>query len=336
MIQLEGKPFRGKELEQLKEFLGRMGLEYDPGVEYTLCVINEDNEIIGTGSVEENVLKCIAVSPDARGLGVSAAIVSELVQYEFNQGRPHILLYTKPGNRDMFESLGFYTVLLTGDILFMENRKDGFDRFCWQLAKETPDRAMEPGRVIGSIVANCNPFTLGHRYLVEQALERCDYVHLMILGDKRSYFGPEERFSMAKAGVGDLKRAIMHRVSDFVVSAATFPIYFLKEASQAGKANCRLDLELFGNRIAPALNITKRFVGTEPGCRITRMYNEMMKEILPCHGVCVDEIPRITQMGGAVSASAVRRLLKEGDLEGAKKLVPGTTWEYLDRKFPTA
>lgn len=333
MIRLEGRPFKGKDLARLKDFLHRMDLEYDQGIEYTLCILNEDYEIIGTGSVEENVLKCIAITPDIQGLGLSAAIVSELIQYEFNQGRAHLLMYTKPNNRDMFESLGFHTVLMTADILFMENRKHGFEQFCRRLIEETPDKALEFGSVNGAIVANCNPFTLGHRYLVEQALERCDYVHVLVLGDRRSCFGAEERFAMVEAGVRDLNHVILHKTSDYVVSAATFPTYFMKEISHTEKASCQLDLELFGKKIAPVLHITKRFVGTEPGCRITGMYNEMMMKMLPCHGICVDEIPRISQGDRAISASAVRRLMKDGNLEQAKKLVPETTWEYLYNKI---
>ncbi|EFA28598.1 ABC transporter, ATP-binding protein, partial [Haemophilus influenzae HK1212] len=38
----------------------------------------------------------------------------------------------------------------------------------------------------GSIVMNANPFTLGHRYLIEQALQQCDHLHLFIVGEDAS------------------------------------------------------------------------------------------------------------------------------------------------------
>lgn len=326
---LEGKPLKGKELDRLKDFLCRMDLKYDQGIEYSVCLLDEDNRILAAGSAEQNVLKCIAVDPGAQGQGLSATVLSSLIQYEFENGRSHILMYTKPKNKEMFEELGFYTVLMTEEVLFMENRKKGFKEFIDRLMNESPAEAFEPGMVIGSMVVNCNPFTFGHRYLIEQALKHCDYVHVLVLGDNRSRFGAEERFFMVREGTKDLSGVIVHQASDYVISAATFPTYFMKEKAQAERANCRLDLELFGRRIAPVLGITKRFVGTEPACAITGQYNEEMKKILPEFGIPVMEIVRKESGGEAISASAVRKLYDKEDFERIKCLVPETTLNYL-------
>lgn len=327
--KLEGRPLKGKDLEQLKEFLSQNDLDYDQGIEYSVCLLDEDYRILATGSADQNVLKCIAVNKSARGLGLSGSILSCLTQYEFESSRSHILMYTKPENREMFEDLGFYTVLMTHDILFMENRKNGFEEFVNRLISESPDDALKPGMVIGSIVANCNPFTYGHRYLIEQALSCCDYVHVLVLGDDRSCFGAEERFFLVREGTKDLPRAVIHQASDYVISAATFPTYFMKEKGGAERACCGLDLELFGSRIAPALGITKRFVGTEPVCVVTGQYNKEMKKILPRYGIFVEEIERKDWRGEVISASAVRRWYEKEDFERLKGLVPATTLEYL-------
>ncbi|MEY8353317.1 [citrate (pro-3S)-lyase] ligase [Lachnospiraceae bacterium 54-53] len=331
-MKLEGWPFQGSDLERMKDFLRQNGLDYDPGIEYSVCLLDEDYRILAAGSAEQNVLKCIAVNPKARGLGLSGTILSCLIQYEFDNGRAHVLMYTKPENRELFEDLGFYTVLMTEEILFMENRKNGFEDFLKRLIRETPAGVLVPGRVIGSAVVNCNPFTYGHRYLMEQALLHCHYVHVLVLTDSRSSFGAEERFGMVREGTKDLPRVIVHKASDFVISAATFPTYFMKEKAGAKKANCRLDLELFGRRTAPALGITRRFVGTEPACAVTAHYNEEMKKILPQYGILVKEIERRKHEGEAISASDVRKWFERGDFERMKGLVPGTTLEYLANK----
>ena len=331
-MRLEGRPFRGKELERLKAFLTLNQLDYDDGIEYTICLLDENYRIVATGSAHENVLKCIAVDQEARGFGLAATIVSALVQYEFEKERSHILLYTKPENQEMFENLGFYSVLKTGEILFMENRKDGFDQFIHRLKEESPKEALESGSVIGCMVVNCNPFTNGHRYLVEQALLNCDYLHVLVLSDDRSFFHAEDRYQLVKEGVSDLSRVIVHRSSDFVISAATFPTYFIKEKAQAQKANCLLDLTLFACRIAPELKITRRFVGTEPNCAITGQYNEQMKEILPQYGIDVIEFERKQLKGTPVSASMVRAWYEKGDFHHIKEVVPETTLKYLEIK----
>lgn len=329
---LEGRPFKGSELEQLKQFLKKMDLEYDEGIEYSVCMVNEDYEIIATGSVEENVLKCIAIDPSCQGQGLSGTILSQLIQYEFEHGRSHILMYTKPKNQAMFEDLGFHTIIKTTDVLFMENKRDGFSKFMTQVKTETPEEASGAFPCIGAIVANCNPFTLGHRYLIEQALTQCDWLHLFVLSDKRTFYSAQDRFEMVKAGTADLDRVILHRTSDYMISAATFPTYFMKEKAQAKKANCRLDLELFANRIAPELGIRKRFVGTEPNCLVTDCYNDTMKELLPEYNIEVVEILRKETEGQPISASRVREAVKEGRFSDIQDMVPESTYRYLLEK----
>lgn len=329
---LEGRPLRGKELQSLKEFLQRMNLTYDDGIEYSVCVLNDNYEIIGTGSVEGNVIKCVAVAPACRGQGISAEIISNLVQYEFEKARTHILIYTKPENRAMFGDMGFYAIFETDNILFMENRSKGFADFLEKLCQETPQAAFDERCTIGSVVANCNPFTKGHLYLIEQSLKQCDYLHLFILSDNRSRFSADERFEMVYQGTKSMERVLLHRTQDYIISAATFPTYFFKDRMQGQKANCKLDLELFAARIAPRLNITKRFVGSEPFCAITKEYNDAMKEVLPHYGIDVVEFERHTIEGEAVSASDVRKRLENNEFDAVKMLVPESSYKYLRGK----
>lgn len=326
---LEGRPLKGKELEKLKQFLEKMELEYDESIEYSVCILNEEYEIIGTGSVDYNVIKCVAIDPEYQGQGFSAIILSNLIQYEFEKSRTHIFIYTKPKNLTMFSDMGFHTILQTKEILFMENRSNGFAGFLQRIEEETPKEALEAACRIGAVVANCNPFTYGHRYLLEKALEQCSYLHLFVLSDNRSIFPAEMRFEMVKQGIQGLDRIILHTTSDYMISAATFPTYFFKDKEQGAKANCRLDLELFGEKIAKKLHITERFVGTEPNCTITRGYNKEMKKILPIYGIQVHEIQRKSKDGSPISASEVRKNMERKNYEQVKALVPDAVYRYL-------
>ncbi|MDD3369993.1 MAG: [citrate (pro-3S)-lyase] ligase [Lachnospiraceae bacterium] len=328
---LEGKLLKGKELESLKKFLERMNLGYDQGIEYSACILNDNYEIIGTGSVDQNVIKCVAIDPEYQGQGLAAAIISNLVQYLFEKERTHIFIYTKPNNLAMFTDMGFYKILETPDILFMENRSQEFLSFLRELREETPREAYGERCKIGAVVANCNPFTLGHQYLLKKSLEQCDYLHLFILSDNRSTFSAMDRYQMVKEGIKSLDRIILHRTSDYMVSAATFPTYFFKDQAFGERANCRLDLALFASRIAPELHITRRFVGTEPYCEVTKAYNEELKKELPVYGIAVTEIERKTEDDIPISASEVRRCITRQDYEQMKKLVPDAVYEYLKK-----
>ena len=119
-----------------------------------------------------------------------------------------------------------------------------------------------------------------------------------------------------------------------MISAATFPSYFLHDQAVVQKEWCEMDARMFACSIAPALGITVRFVGTEPFSPITSAYNSVLKEILPQNGISLTEIPRLTEDNTAISASAVRALLKKGRLEEIRPLVPDCTWEYLKKNAP--
>ena len=58
-----------------------------------------------------------------------------------------------------------------------------------------------------------------------------------------------------------------------------------------------------------------------------------MKEILPEYGVEVIEIERFKINGEVISASKVRKLLRDGKLEEAYTYLPGATIEALKSDY---
>lgn len=184
---------------------------------------------------------------------------------------------------------------------------------------------------IGAIIMNCNPFTRGHRYLIEYASKQVDYLLVFILEEDRSFFKFKDRFEMVKLGTADLKNVLVLPSKEFMISALTFPEYFMKDYSQTKEIDVTQDLSIFGEIIAPKLQIKVRFAGQEPTDMVTRSYNENMKKILPGYGIEFVEIPRLTTDGkeDVISASKVRKALKEEDYEKLKNYVPETTFNYL-------
>ncbi len=187
----------------------------------------------------------------------------------------------------------------------------------------------------GSIVMNCNPFTLGHRYLIEYAASRVDYLYIFVVEENKSFFPFEDRFKLVQQGTVDLPNVVVLPSGNFIISAVTFPGYFYKDDLKETKIDCSNDLNVFAQYIAPALNIKVRFAGEEPLDPVTKQYNEGMYEILPQYGMQFCEIPRKQddEGVGVISASRVRKLLKEGDFDGLKKLVPQTTFDYLVERY---
>lgn len=186
----------------------------------------------------------------------------------------------------------------------------------------------------GCIVMNCNPFTLGHLYLVKYAASKVCHLFVFVVEEDRSFFRFSDRFNLVHMGVREIPNITVLRSGSFVISTITFPEYFVKDKQKDTRINASLDLDVFGEHIAPLLGITKRFVGEEPLCPITRQYNFQMRLILPTYGINVEEITRKELDGQPISATAVRECIKRKDHEQLKKIVPPTTYDFcVSRKF---
>lgn len=313
---------KGRKLEIWKAFLSNAGLEADESVERTVLVWDE-GELIATGSRQGNLLKCIAVDAFRQGEGLTATLLTQLRQDAFAAGHRHLFLYTKPQNRFMFSSLFFYPVAQTDDVLLMEDKPDGIRSFLATLEPVPCDG------IVGAAVMNCNPFTLGHRHLIETAAAECDRLYIFVLSEDKSQFSAADRLELVKQGTADLKNVTVLPTGPYLISSATFPTYFLKDREQAQTVQCLLDIEIFVKYYAPKFGITRRYVGTEPLSAMTNQYNKALMEHLPGKGIELRLIPRLESEGAPISATTVRSLLGTGQKDALAKLVPPTTLEYL-------
>ena len=325
---------------QVEDFLGSNGLRLGE-VDLYLAVLSEDGAILAGGGLQRDILKCLAVSAEARSLGLSVPLVSRLISVASERGCTNVKVFTKPENRALFESLGFRLLAEAPKAILLENGRGLADYCAYLRAHQAP----------GVIIMNANPFTLGHKYLLERAESR----NLVIIPVKEdaSRFSYAERLAMIRSGAGDWADVV--EGSDYQISAATFPTYFLKNLSDAAETQMRLDIDLFGRHIAPALGARVRFVGSEPVDPLTARYNALLKELLPKYGVQLVEIQRLAVdsdcqadsstppsaslrmtkgttselVKGPVTATEVRALLDEGRFKAASALTPESTWPYL-------
>ncbi len=321
--------FSPRRLDAVKDLLRRAGIDWDDGAEFTVVLENDEGWALATGSRQDNVLKCVAVDPEAQGEGYAAVVVSELVKNAVMNGHSHLFIFTSPKSAALFTQLGFYPVAKTIDAALLENRRNGVKDFVAGLENPGVEKSALP---VSAIVANCNPFTLGHRHLVETAAAASSLVHLFVLSAEKSRFSAADRMAMVREGVADLSNVIVHPTSDYLVSAATFPSYFIKDKARAEGINCALDLTVFAECFAKPLGITRRYVGTEPVDEVTRSYNRQMHAVLPGFGIEVIEIPRLEKNGAVVSASRIRALLDEGRLDEAATFAPQTTFNFLQNR----
>lgn len=189
-----------------------------------------------------------------------------------------------------------------------------------------------------AIVMNANPFTLGHRYLTEKAYEFCGVekkLFVFVVENDNSFFSFKERFTLVKENVKDLSNVFVLPSSEFLISAATFPSYFLKEKTLVQKNQTQLDARMFLKYFVPLFNIGVRFLGEEPLDKSTELYNETLQNELP--PICsVKIIPRkkiITENAETfISATTVREAYKNGNPEKIKNYVPAATYTFLTER----
>lgn len=196
-----------------------------------------------------------------------------------------------------------------------------------QVSEETDSRKTE--KITGAIVMNCNPFTSGHRYLIETAAKQVDCLYVFVVEEDKSVFKFKDRIELVRLGTEDLENVIVLPSGQFMISSLTFPEYFKKETEKNVVIDSSLDLQLFGEKVAKKYNISIRFAGEEPNDAVTRQYNRNMEEMLPKYGVEFREIKRMTTEGEVISATTVRECLKNRDYVRLRKLVPDTTYNWL-------
>ena len=337
---LELHPTIPRQRHQIEMFLQTNGLRYDD-VDYYAAIVDESSdEMIAGGGLKGSVIKCVAVADGHKGEAVANVIISHLIAKANAEGCQCVKLYTKPDNRQLFESLSFRLIAESPNAILMETGVGGIEKYSEELRvkseelrvkseelKNDESVVLNARKPIGVIVMNANPFTLGHRFLVEQSSELVERLYVVVVREDCSMFSYNERKAMVSQGVRDIGNVVVVDGSDYAVSAATFPTYFLKQLSDATDTQIILDLDLYRRRIAPALGATIRFFGSEPTDPLTRRYNELMHQQLGEEHV--HEIQRKQQEGSAISASRVRKVMMEGCLWDAIQLVPPTTIPYI-------
>lgn len=350
-------PTTPRQRQRIEAFLKRNGLRFDD-MHYYAAVTDDDGEMIAGGGLKGNVIKCVAVDDAHKGEAIANTLISHLIAHANEEGHSNVMLFTKPKNRQLFESLSFRLLAEAPEAVLMETGIGGINNTVEALKKikeegevckennqeckkeektnlnittpqhlnpSTPQPLTATTPLRGVVVMNCNPFTLGHRYLIEQAAKQVERLFVMVVREDCSLFAYAERKAMVEQGVAHLKNVTVIDGSEYAISQATFPTYFLKRLDDAADTQMLLDLDLFRRHIAPALGATVRFVGTEPTDRLTRRYNQLMHEVL----ADVRETVRLEKKGNAVSASRVRKAMEQGDMSTIRQLVPPTTLPYI-------
>ena len=167
---------------QVEAFLRESGLRMEELDHYYACT-SPDGSILAGAGIKADIIKCVAVAPSARSEGFMLPLLSRVVSDAAAKGIMNLKVFTKPENREIFESIGFKVLASAPKAVLMENGR-GLEKYCEYLLCQRQPSA----RKCGVIVMNANPFTLGHKYLIEKALEQVDRLFVIPVKEDASAF----------------------------------------------------------------------------------------------------------------------------------------------------
>lgn len=309
-----------EERQEQIEFLNRHHLEYEWDIEYAV-IIRDHNEIIATASVARNVMKCFLVKEEYKNQGLTNKLFYHLEQHLHEQNIYHYFVFTSPENEKIFTSLNMKRIVKTMNTVLLEGGGD--INIELQNLKE---QYQISNNKKACVIINANPMTLGHRYLIETAAQENKEVLVFVVSEDLSSFPFEDRFQIIKEATKDLENVKVLPSLSYLVSRLTFPKYFLKEDQLISSEQTLMDVLVYKEYYKKIFHIQRRYLGEEPYSFNTNKYNETLKDYLGDH---ITIIKRKENNHTAISASTVRKLIKNNHLDKLSEYVPQATIDYL-------
>lgn len=312
-----------EEREAIKNFLKTFDLTYEEDIDDTIMV-TENGRIIATASTSHNIIKCIAIASDYQGQNMTSLLMTEIIKRLANKGINHYFVYTLDEQVPLFKSLGLRPIVQTMTLALLEG--GGSIQSALNQLKE--DHAIDNTKK-AAVVINANPLTLGHLHLIETAQKNHQHLLVFVVSEDRSVFPFKARINIVKKACKKYPNVTVLPSLDYLVSYATFPKYFLQKEAMIREEHAMVDVLTFKNYYMKTFNIVKRYVGEEPISAMTNMYNETMKKYLNQNLII---IPRKYLDGMIISASTVRKHLKNDQQSEAYKYLPQATIDFLESK----
>ncbi len=312
-----------QEIDEVKELLKVNHLNYEPNVTKTIGLYDKQ-KLVATGTIDHNVIKMIAVDPNYTSKNLSSKILSYILFDMEAKQIDHYFLFTKPENKKIFSSFNFNQIIETNDVVLYENKEKNITETLTQKKQDLPSKK----GIRNCIVMNLNPMTLGHLHLIETAANHKGDLIIFLVDTDASIIDYKTRLDILKKTIKHLKNVYIYPSTDYMISRATFPTYFLKDQNSM-EVYTKLDVSIFKKYFMPIFEIDFRYVGQEPLDPLTNQYNQSLIELLVNQLIVID---RKTYKDNVISASYVRLLAKQKKYDELKKVVPKATYKFLTSK----
>lgn len=312
-----------EELKIQKSFLHKNNLDYEYDISYAILVYDQE-KLIATASIANNVMKCFVVDNDYAGQNITGLMFNHLVQELHSRNIHHYFVFTSPENEKIFTSFDMKRIVRTMNTSLLEGGDD-IQNVLTNLKKEYKISDNKKA----CIIINANPMTNGHLYLIEEAAKKEEELLVFVVSEDLSSFPFEDRLRIIKEATKHIDNVVVLPTLSYLVSKITFPKYFLKEDILIKSEQTLVDVLVYKEYYTKIFKIKMRYVGTEPFSVTTSKYNDVLKNYL---GNSITILDRVELDGRPISASFVRKMIKENKIDLIKDYVPKATYEYLKSK----
>jgi [citrate (pro-3S)-lyase] ligase len=255
-----------RKVTKVKDFLDRNDLALSDDVELYVTA-SEEGEMVACGGISGKILKCVAVTPRLRGQRFVLKVINALLDAARRRGQDELFLFSAPKNQTYFESHGFKLIETSGnEVILMENN-DNLAKY-----KSSLGGLKKEGESIGSIVICDSLISLEDIKRIELAAKRCDWLHVFIVCHDGNY--TKKSYEKLSNDLSYIPNITVHENSDYLISKATFPTYFIKDQAHISALHAELDVKIFKHHIAPVLGITQRFISKD-----SEIYDTTMQKI---------------------------------------------------------
>lgn len=306
------------EINQVKDFLASFGLRYEDDIDKTLY-IEENGKIIATISKTKDIIKCLAISPLYQSENLSSVLVSKILEKMREENICSYMVFTKAIYENTFINLGFKKLVNTSNTVMLEGGIDSIEDTIKKMKVKINAEygVIDQNTSVGAIVMNANPITLGHQHLIEKANLENDLTLVFVVEEDDQEFDFQSRYSLVYLTCKKYENVVVLPASKYIVSKKTFPTYFLSKDIVDSEVSL-IDALIFKKYFMEHFKINKRYIGSEVKEKMNN-YNMTLTDVLEDKIVLVD---RIKVNNTVVSASHVRNLLKEGNIEQALTFMP--------------
>ncbi|MCQ2412966.1 MAG: hypothetical protein MJ057_08455 [Sphaerochaetaceae bacterium] len=194
------------------------------------------------------------------------------------------------------------------------------------------------------IVLNANPFTVGHRYLVEIAAKRSKSVIVFVIQGKTESGGKgnhentgieipfQDRFALTQKALSDLSNVVVLPSGPYLISRDDFPSDFLTDKLGNASAHAILDAMVFCD-VCEALGSKTAFAGDEPRDELSEIHLNALRQACAEAKIVLKVAERKRLGDKYISGSLVRQDLSNKNMDEVHLLVPDMVFDYLAGHF---